>query len=250
MEKTLSGKIAIVTGGTRGIGFSIVKKFLEEGAHVILCGSREATARKALDKLLATNPDASVEAIWPDLNDPQAVADAFADIAARHGRIDILVNNAGMVQRTSFYDYTAEEYDKIMDLNVRALVICSQAAARHMRGQGKGVILNTSSMVSIYGQAAGVMYPASKAAVNGITKSLARELGKDGIRVNAVAPGVVRTDMVAKLPENLVQPIVGRIPLGRMAEADEIADAFVFLASDRASYITGAILSVDGGDVN
>ena len=250
MEKVLREKVAIVTGGTRGIGFSIVKKFLEEGARVILCGSREATARKALDEILTADPDAQVEAIWPDLNDPQAIQQAVADIVARHGRIDILVNNAGIVQRTSFYDYTAEEYDKIMDLNVRSLVICSQAVARQMREQGKGVIINTSSMVSIYGQAAGVMYPASKSAVNGITKSLARELGKDGIRVNAVAPGVVRTDMVAKLPESLVQPIVEHIPLKRMAEPDEIADAFDFLASDRASYITGTILSVDGGDVN
>ena len=250
MEKILNEKIAVVTGGTRGIGFSIVRKFLEEGARVILCGSREATAHNAVEKILTENPEAPVEAIWPDLTDPEAVGKAFADIVARHGRIDILVNNAGIVQRTSFYDYTPEEYDSIMDLNVKALVVASQAAARHMREQGKGVIINTSSMVSIYGQPAGVMYPASKAAVNGITKSLARELGKDGIRVNAVAPGVVRTDMVAKLPAELVQPIVNRIPLGRMAEPDEIADAFVFLASDRASYITGSIISVDGGDVN
>lgn len=133
-----------------------------------------------------------------------------------------------------------------MDLNVTAVFQCSKAAAGIMKSQGGGVILNTSSMVSLYGQPAGVGYPASKFAVNGMTKSLARELGRDNIRVNAVAPGVTRTDMVAALPEEMVERISATIPLGRMGEPQDVANAFLFLASDLASYVTGAILSVDG----
>ena len=133
-----------------------------------------------------------------------------------------------------------------MDLNVNSVFVCSREAAGIMKEQGGGVILNTSSMVSIYGQPAGCAYPASKFAVNGMTKSLAREMGRDNIRVNAVAPGVTRTDMVAALPEEMVKRITAPIPLGRMGEPEEVADAFLFLASDMASYITGVTLSVDG----
>ena len=133
-----------------------------------------------------------------------------------------------------------------MNLNVNAVFVCSQAGAKIMKEQGGGVILNTSSMVSLYGQPSGSGYPTSKFAVNGLTKSLARELGKDNIRVNAVAPGVTRTDMVAVLPEELIKPIINAIPLGRVGEPEDLANAFLFLASDMASYITGEILSVDG----
>ncbi len=133
-----------------------------------------------------------------------------------------------------------------MTLNVNAVFNCSKAAAELMREQRSGVILNTSSMVSLYGQPAGCGYPASKFAVNGLTKSLARELAPLGIRVNAVAPGVTRTDMVAALPEDMVSRLVSTIPLGRVGEPEEVADAFLFLASDMASYITGVVLSVDG----
>ena len=133
-----------------------------------------------------------------------------------------------------------------MALNVNAVFNCAQAAARVMKEQGGGVILNTSSMVSIYGQPSGAAYPTSKFAVNGLTKSLARELGKDNIRVNAVAPGVTRTDMVAVLPEAVIQPIIAGIPLGRVGEPEDVANAFLYLASDMASYVTGVVLSVDG----
>ena len=137
-----------------------------------------------------------------------------------------------------------------MNLNVNAVFVCAQAAARVMEKQGGGAILNTSSMVSIYGQPSGVGYPASKFAVNGLTKSLARELGKYNIRVNAVAPGVIRTDMVAALPEAMIKPLIATIPLGRVGEPEDIANAFLFLASDLASYVTGEILSVDGAAMN
>lgn len=242
----LQEKTAIVTGGTRGIGFAIVKKFLENGAKVALLGSREETVEKALTKIKEENPDAQVYGYWPNLMNPEEVAEVFAKVRETYEKLDILVNNAGISARDSLYDYKPEDFAKVMDLNLNSVFICAQAAAKIMREQGGGVILNTSSMVSLYGQPAGVGYPASKFAVNGLTRSLARELGKDQIRVNAVAPGVTRTDMVAALPEEMVKRLTASIPLGRAGEPEEVANAFLFLASDMASYVTGEILSVDG----
>lgn len=247
MKDLLKGKVAVVTGGTRGIGYAIVRKYLEAGAAVVLCGSKESTAKAALDRVKEEIPGAKADAIWPDLTDPASVADAFAGIRKKFGSIDILANNAGISQSTPLYDYTENEIEKILDLNVKAVFICSQAAARIMKEEGGGVIVNTSSVVSLYGQASGCGYPASKYAVNGLTRSLARELAKDRIRVNAVAPGIIRTDMVANLPESMIQPLIKTIPLGRMGEGEDIANAYLFLSSDLASYITGAVLSVDGG---
>ena len=242
----LQNKVAVVTGGTRGIGLATVKKFLANGASVAVCGSRQETAEKAVTALKEEFPHASLLALWPDLGKPEEVAQAFAKVKDTFGQLNILVNNAGISQRQSIYEYDPADFQKTMNINVVAMFNCSQAAARIMKEQGGGVILNTSSMVSIYGQAAGCGYPASKFAVNGLTKSLARELGKDHIRVNAVAPGVIRTDMVAALPPEMVKRLEASIPYGRVGEPEDIANAFLFLASDMASYVTGEILSVDG----
>ena len=240
----LQGKTAIVTGGTRGIGFAIVKKYLENGANVAIVGSRKEYVDKALEQL----PDYAdrIMGIWPDLCDPDAVAESFAAVKERFGRVDILANNAGVSSRTSLYDYTVEEFDKIVNLNLKAVFVCSQAVARIMKEQGGGVIISTSSMVSLYGQPSGCAYPTTKFAVNGLTKSLARELAKDHIRVNAVAPGVTKTDMMAALPQELVDKISAGIPLGRVGEPEDIANAYLYLASDLASYVTGVVLHVDG----
>ena len=162
------------------------------------------------------------------------------------GGVDILVNNAGISAREPLADYSPEAFRSIIDLNVTAVFHGCKAVEPIMRAAGKGCIINTSSMVSLYGQPGGVGYPASKFAVNGLTRSLARELGRAGIRVNAVAPGVTRTDMVAALPQELVDRISAPIPLGRIGEPQEVANAYLFLASDLASYVTGEILSVDG----
>lgn len=241
----LDGKVAVVTGGTRGIGFATVKKFLENEAKVILLGSRKESVDKAISELKSINENYEVEGAWPNLEDLSSVKKTFAEINEKYGKIDILVNNAGMSAMDKIYDYKEEDFKKIINLNVNAVFNCSRAVVEYMKENG-GVILNTSSMVSIYGQPSGCGYPASKFAVNGLTKSLARELGRDNIRVNAVAPGVTLTDMMKNVPDSVIEPIIKEIPLGRIGTPEDIANAFLFLASDMASYITGVILSVDG----
>ncbi len=245
----LKGKVAIITGGTRVIGLAVVKKFLDNGAVVVLCGSREETVNKALAEIKSERPEAQAEGAWPDLTSLAEVQKMASDVYEKYGKIDILVNNAGISARDSIYQYTEEEFDKIMNLNIKAVFNCTRAVVGYMKEQKGGSVINTSSVVSIYGQPAGCGYPASKFAVNGLTKSLARELGADNIRVNAVAPGVTRTDMVAALPKEMVDRLAAGIPLGRVGEPEEVADAFLFLASNMASYITGEILSVDGAVV-
>lgn len=242
----LENKVAIVTGGSRGIGFATVESFIKEGAKVILCASRQETADTALSRLKEAYPDAVVEGIWPNLSDYSEVKKAFDAVAEKYGRIDILVNNAGVSESTPFTDYTEEQFGKVMDLNVKGVFNCSRAVVEHMTAAGSGVILNTSSMVSQYGQPSGIAYPTSKFAVNGFTLSLARELGPKGIRVNAVAPGITYTDMMRSVPREVIDPMIAQIPLRRIGQPEDIANAFVFLASDMASYISGEVLHVDG----
>lgn len=188
----LKNKIAVVTGGSRGIGYATVKAFLREGATVVLTASRQETAEKAVEQLRQEYPDQTVEGIWPNLSNLESVKEAFAAVVEKYGRIDILVNNAGMSESTPITDYTDVLFDKVMNLNVYGAFDCTKAVAEYMIAQGQGVILNTSSVVSRYGQPSGIAYPVSKFAVNGLTLSLARELGPKGIRVNAVAPGITK----------------------------------------------------------
>lgn len=242
----LKNKVAIVTGGTRGIGYAVVEKFLQNGATVVLFGSRQETVTKAVASLKEKNENWEVSGAWPTLTDADAMTAEISKIKDKYGRIDILVNNAGISDSASIEKYTAEHFSKIMNLNVNAVMNGILPVIEIMKQQGGGCILNTSSMVSICGQPSGVAYPTSKCAVNGLTWSLARELGPFHIRVNAVAPGITRTDMVAALPKEMIQPLINRIPLRRIGETEDVANAFLFLASDMASYVTGEILSVDG----
>ena len=242
----LEGKVAVVTGGTRGIGLEIVRTFLENKAMVALLGSKEETINKAIIELKNENSNYQVIGFYPVLHDEQEVRDTLKKVKDIFGKIDILVNNAGISSSTKIEDYTMEEYDNISNLNMKSIFICSKEVIPYLK-ETRGTIINTSSMVSIYGQPSGVMYPASKFAVNGMTKSLARELAVFDIRVNAVAPGITETDMVKRIPKAMIEPLVKTIPLGRIGTPRDVANCFLFLASDLASYVTGEILQVDGG---
>lgn len=242
----LKNKVAIITGGSRGIGFATADKFLQEGAKVIITASSQASADRAVEQLKVKYPNAIVAGISPNLADLESVKEAFKDAISKYGCVDILVNNAGMSESTPFMEYTEETFDKVMDLNVKGVFNATRVAAECMTARKTGVILSTSSMVSISGQPSGFAYPASKFAVNGFTISLARELGPKGIRVNAVAPGIIETDMMKAVPKEVIEPLISKIPLQRLGQPEDIANAFVFLASDEASYITGVVLSVDG----
>ena len=242
----LQNKVAIITGGSRGIGYATADAFLREGATVILTASSQASADKAVASLQAKHPNATVAGISPDLSKLESVRSAFREATEKYGCVDILVNNAGVSESAPFMQYTEEDFDKVMNLNVKGVFNAARAASECMVARGAGVILNTSSMVSIYGQPSGIAYPASKFAVNGLTVSLARELGPKGIRVNVVAPGITETDMMKAVPKEVIEPMIARIPLRRLGQPEDIANAFVFLASEEASYITGVVLSVDG----
>ena len=245
----LKDKVAIITGGTRGIGFAIAKKFLDNNAKVVILGSKEETVTKALNEFKELNENYEVTGYYPNLTNEESVKEMFDKVKEQYGKIDILVNNAGVSSRTPLTEHTIEEFDKVCDVNLKSAFVCSKVAVDYLK-ETKGVILNTSSMVSKYGQPSGVMYPSTKFAINGMTLSLARELAPLGIRVNAVAPGITKTDMVANLPEEMIKPLIATIPLGRIGEPEDIANAFLFLASDLASYVTGQVLGVDGAARN
>ena len=241
----LEGKIALVTGASRGIGRQIALTLGREGAAVIVnYNGSAAKAEEVVKEIEAAGGKA--EAVQCNVSDFESCGRMMADVVSRYGRLDILVNNAGVSESTPFTEYTEETYDRVMDLNVKGIFTATRAASECMIAKGSGVILSTSSMVSISGQASGLAYPTSKFAVNGLTVSLARELGPRGIRVNAVAPGITETDMMKAVPKEVMDPLVRQIPLRRLGKPEDIANAFVFLASEEASYITGVVLSVDG----
>jgi len=241
----LRNKVAIITGATRGIGFETAKVFLENNAKVAILGSKEETVTTAINKLKEINPNYEVIGFYPNLTNELELKETFKKVNEKFGTIDILINNAGLSSSTPLNSYTEEEINKLIDINIKAVFLCSKAIIPYLEEKG-GVILNTSSMVSIYGQPSGSLYPTSKFAVNGLTKSLARELAPKNIRVNAIAPGIIETDMVANLPKEVIEPLIKTIPLGRIGKTRDIANAFLFLASDMSSYITGEILQVDG----
>lgn len=214
-------KVVIVTGGTRGIGLEVAKSFYEKEANVIIFGSKKESVDKAVEELSKDN--ILVEGYYPNLNNYQEVVETIDKIYNKYKRIDVLINNAGISANKKIEDTTSEEFMHIMDININAMYNTSKAVTIYMKKQGYGVILNTSSMVSKYGQPSGIGYPTSKFAVNGFTLSLARELASYNIRVNAVAPGITNTDMVKKLPQEMIEPLIKSIPLGRIGEPKDIA---------------------------
>ena len=241
----LAGQTALVTGGSRGIGRAIAKALAAEGAHVVINynGSQEQ-AEQTRAEIQAAGGSASL--FQCSVADPEAVEQMIKQVVSEYKRLDILVNNAGITRDNLILKMTEAEFDEVLDTNLKGVFHTCKHGARQMLRQKSGSIVNISSISGIMGNAGQTNYAASKAGIIGLTKSLARELASREIRVNAVAPGVTRTDMVAALPEEMVQRLTATIPLGRVGEPEDVANAFVFLASDMASYVTGEILSVDG----
>ncbi len=247
----LKDRVALITGGAAGIGRAAAERFAEEGARVAICDVDEARGREAAAGLGA---DASFDRV--DVADRASVQAWVDGVRARLGRIDILVNNAGIVrdaQLVKFRDgelvgqMAEADWDQVIAVNLKGTFNCGQAAAIHMVRQGGGVILNASSVVGLDGNFGQTNYVATKAGVVGMTRTWARELGRYGIRVNAVAPGFVATEILSAMPEKVLAGMRARTPLGRMGEPREIANAYLFLASDEAAFVTGAVLRVDGG---
>ena len=231
----LKNKICIVTGAAQGIGAATVKKFAEEGAIVIGCDRR------------ADPIPGAAESLAVDVTDRAQVDAMVAAVLARHGRIDVLVNNAGITKDARLVKMTEQQFDAVIDVNLRGVFHCAQAVAPTLLAQGSGVILNASSVVGIYGNFGQTNYAASKFGVIGFTKTWSRELGPKGVRVNAVAPGFVETPILATVPDKVLEQMKAKVPLGRLARAEEIANVYAFLASDEASYINGAVIEVSGG---
>ncbi|OIQ80621.1 3-oxoacyl-[acyl-carrier-protein] reductase FabG [mine drainage metagenome] len=241
----LQHKIALITGAAQGIGLATARKFTREGATVVVCDRDPAAVDAAVAELHAIAPGAWGQAC--DVTRREQVDALVAAMHARHGRVDVLVNNAGITRDARLVKMTLEQFDAVIDVNLRAAFHCAQAVAPGMIERGAGVILNASSVVGIYGNFGQTNYAASKAGVIGFTKTWARELGPKGVRVNAVAPGFVRTHMLDTIPDEVMQAMRERVPLRRLAEPDELANVYAFLASDEASYVNGAVLEVGGG---
>ena len=244
--KRFENKIVLVTGAGRGIGASIAKRFASEGAEVIVnySGNDEA-AQKTVDEITATGGQA--QKYKCSVNDSESVKLMIDEIIKEFGRIDILVNNAGITKDGLMLRMTDEDFDRVIDVNLKGTFNCTKYVSKYMLKQKSGKIINISSVVGLSGNAGQVNYSASKAGIIGITKSAAKELSSRGITVNAVAPGYVDTDMTKVLSDNIRNEILKNIPLQRMGNVEDISNCVAFLASEDASYITGQVISVDGG---
>lgn len=243
MAGRLAGKTAVVTGGTRGIGHAIAAAFLAEDANVFISGTSDDTVNAARQQLGAGSHGAAF-----DLAEPEAPAHLIEAATAALGRIDILVNNAGIVTAADAWQLSPGEWDRVMAVNVRASFFASQAAAQIMRAHGGGAILNLASIAGQTGGLAGSpAYAAAKAAVIGLTRSLARRFAEFAVRVNALSPADIETDMTAGWPDELRRRLIAITPLGRFGDVDEVTGAAVFLASDEASFITGQTININGG---
>jgi len=238
----LKNKIAVITGGGRGIGKATAQLFTNEGAAVIIAESDEVSGQLTANELGA-------HFIKTDVSNEESVNALFNFVSSKFGQLDILVNNAGILADSTLKKLDPYNFDAVINVNLRGVYLCGRAAADIMIEQGSGVILNASSVVAHQGNFGQTNYVASKAGVIGITKVWARELGKDGIRVNAVAPGFIQTNMTEGMPEKVVSMMGEKVPLKRWGQPEDVANAYAFLASDEASYITGTVLNVDGGVV-
>ncbi|MEX8507631.1 MAG: 3-oxoacyl-ACP reductase FabG [Leptothrix ochracea] len=241
----LRNKVTIITGAAQGIGLATALKFAEEGATVILCDLRFEAVDAAVEQCHQLGATAVGYAI--NVTDRAQFDNVVEEVRQKFGRIDVLVNNAGITRDARLQKMTIEQFDEVIDVNLRAVFHCTQAVSHVMLEQGSGVILNASSVVGIYGNFGQTNYAASKFGVVGFTKTWSRELGPKGIRVNAVAPGFIDTPILATIPDKLIDAMREDVPLRRLGSPAEVANVYAFLASDDASYIHGAVIEVSGG---
>lgn len=247
IDTGLKNQVVLITGGANGIGKATAQAFCAQGARCVLLDIDQ----KSLDaaKTAFEQQHFEVDIFALDVADEQAVQEVFASIHQKYGRIDVLVNNAGILRDRSLLKMSFEEWDAVINVNLKGVFNCGKIAAGYMVAQGKGVILNASSVVGLYGNYGQSNYVATKSGVIGMTKVWARELGSKGVRVNAVAPGFISTDILKDMPEEILQKLAGKAPLKRLGTPEDVANAYVYLASDQASFVTGTTLSVDGGVV-
>ena len=245
--KRLKDKVAIITGSGQGIGKATALLFAREGAAVIVAEYNKDTGEAVATEINEAGGEGRF--VQVDIANRESVQALISDVLETNGNIDVLVNNAGVIKDNTLEKMTDEEFDRVISVNLRGTYICTKEAAEIMRKQGSGVILNAASVVALYGNFGQTNYVASKAGVIGMTKVWARELGKYGIRVNAVAPGFISTDMIKDIPENVIEMMLKKVPLRRMGQIEEVASVYAWLASDDASYVTGTIINVDGGVV-
>ncbi len=243
--KRLENKVSIITGAAQGIGLATALKFAAEGAIVVVCDVKQIAVDDAVRQCQALGAQAM--GCIMDVTDRDMVDAVVARVKDTYGRIDVLVNNAGITQDARLQKMSLEQFDRVIDVNLRGVFHCAQAVADTMVAQGSGAILNASSVVGIYGNFGQTNYAATKFGVIGFTKTWSRELGPKGVRVNAVAPGFIATPILSTMPDKVIEEMSHRVPLRRLGQPEEIANVYAFLASDEASYVNGAVLEVSGG---
>lgn len=243
----LKNKVAVITGAANGLGRETALTFAREGAKIVVADINKAAGEKVVAEITRQGGVASFTTV--NVADAESVNQMVHHTLTQYGRLDILINNAGILSDARLVKMELEQWQRVIDVNLKGVFLCGQAAAKAMETQGSGVILNAASVVGLYGNFGQSNYVAAKAGVIGMTKTWARELGRKGIRVNAVAPGFIETEMIKTIPEKVVAMIKEKTPLARMGTPQDIANAYLFLASDEAGFITGTVLSVDGGIV-
>jgi 3-oxoacyl-[acyl-carrier protein] reductase len=243
--KRLENKVAIITGGAAGIGAATATRFAAEGATAIIWDLDEARGNALAEQLCSEGKKATFAKV--NTAKYEEVEAATKAVIEKFGKIDILINNAGITRDSTLKKMTPELWQQVIDVNLTGVFYCTKIISEHMVEKGYGRIVNASSVVALYGNFGQTNYVATKAGLIGMTKTWARELGRKGITVNAIAPGFIATEMVAKMPENVIDGMKSKVPVGRLGQPEEIAAAYLFLASDEAAYINGATLSVDGG---
>jgi len=243
--KKLENKIAVITGAADGLGKAGALLLAAEGAHVVIWDMNGEKGRETAQSIVEKGGKASFMQV--NTANFEEVQKAVDNVMATHEKIDILINNAGITRDATLLKMTHEQWDQVIDVNLTGVFNCTKCVAPHMVAQQYGRIINTSSVVALYGNFGQTNYVAAKAGLIGMTKTWARELGRKGVNVNAVAPGFIATEMVMKMPENVLESMKTKVPLQRLGRPEEIAQVYLFLASDDASYVNGAVICADGG---